>query len=71
MAAAQKYVVSPWGRWFAKALDDFDKSSRLSRGKGYANTGKAPKLDFLGRSAIAKVRGHFMSWYKVRIDFLH
>jgi superfamily II DNA or RNA helicase len=69
MAAAQKYGITPWGRWFAEALADFDESGRLSRGKSYANTGKVPELRFEGCSAIAKVKGHSSPWYKVRIDF--
>jgi len=69
MAASQRYGITPWGSWFAEALEGFDESGRLSRGKSYANTGKVPKLDFEGCSAIAKVKGHSSPWYKVRIDF--
>lgn len=69
MARTTGYGITSWGRWFADALEGFDESGRLSRGKSYANTGKVESIEFKGRSAIAKVRGHSSPWYKVRIDF--
>jgi uncharacterized Zn finger protein len=48
--AAQSHGVSPWGRWFVEALEGYDESGRLARGKSYANTGKVPELDFAGCS---------------------
>lgn len=69
MAAASSFGLTPWGRWFVEALDGYDESGRLSRGKSYANTGKVSQLDFEGCAAIAKVKGHSSPWYKVRIDF--
>jgi len=69
MAAAPRYGITPWGAWFAEALEGFDESGRLSRGKSYANTGRVVSIEFEGRSAIAKVKGRSRPWYKVRIDF--
>jgi superfamily II DNA or RNA helicase len=69
MAGANVYGTTAWGRWFAEALEDFDESGRLSRGKSYANTGKVSELAVESCVVSAKVRGHSRPFYKVKIVF--
>ena len=53
-----KFGITPWGAWFAEALEGYDESGRLSRGKSYANTGKVKELSIRDGIATAKVAGH-------------
>jgi uncharacterized Zn finger protein/superfamily II DNA or RNA helicase len=69
MAGRTIYGTTAWGQWFVEALEGFDESGRLSRGKSYANTGKVFELTAEGRVVAAKVEGHSKPWYKVTITF--
>jgi uncharacterized Zn finger protein/superfamily II DNA or RNA helicase len=67
--ARQTYGRSPWGKWFIEVLDSYQMGARLDRGRSYANTGKVLSLEFKGRAAIAKVKGHYRPFYTVKIEF--
>ncbi len=64
-----KYGTTPWGAWFVRALEGYDESGRLGRGKSYANTGKVKELAVVSGKAAAKVAGHSRPWYKVTVSF--
>jgi superfamily II DNA or RNA helicase len=64
-----KFGITPWGAWFAEALEGYDESGRLSRGKSYANTGKVKELSIKDGIATAKVAGHSRPWYTVTVRF--
>jgi uncharacterized Zn finger protein/superfamily II DNA or RNA helicase len=64
-----KYGTTPWGAWFVGALEGYDESGRLARGKSYANTGKVKDLIVKDGTATAKVAGRSRPWYKVTVRF--
>ena len=66
---AQKYGVTPWGKWFIDVLDSYRMGARLDRGRSYANTGKVTGLVVEGRTVTARVQGHSRPYYKVKIEF--
>jgi SNF2 family DNA or RNA helicase len=67
--ARTKYGVSPWGQWFIDVLDSYHLENRLERGRTYANTGKVISLEIDGSTIIAKVKGHYKPFYKVKVVF--
>ena len=64
-----QFGITAWGAWFVEALEDYDESGRLSRGKSYANTGKVKELSIKEGTATAKVAGRSQPWYTVRVHF--
>jgi superfamily II DNA or RNA helicase len=69
MAAESHFGITPWGAWFAEALESFDEGGRLTRGESYANTGRVERLEREGCSVVARVRGRSKPQYRVRIEF--
>ncbi len=69
MAGNTVFGVTPWGRWFVDALEHSRESARLVRGRSYATTGKVSTIEFEGRRVVARVKGHSLPFYTVRIDF--
>jgi len=65
----KKYGVTPWGEIFMDAIDGFDESGRLGRGKTYANTGRVLKLEIVNTTVMARVKGRSYSGYDVEIKF--
>jgi hypothetical protein len=64
-----RYGVTPWGRWFIDVLDSYKMGERLNRGRRYANAGRVLSLEFNSGSAIAKVEGNYLPFYRVKINF--
>ena len=69
MTRGYDYGLTPWGRWFAEALDGFDENGRLSRGKSYADTGKVLELAVESKLVVAQVKGRSNPLYDVTIAF--
>jgi SNF2 family DNA or RNA helicase len=64
-----RYGITPWGRRFAWALEGYDRSGRLARGKNYADAGKVTELLVQGGHVSAKVAGSSRPSYDVAITF--
>ncbi|MDR0761184.1 MAG: DEAD/DEAH box helicase family protein, partial [Treponema sp.] len=67
--ARSKYGVTPWGAWFIEVLNGYEMGARLDRGRTYANTGRVLSLTIETGKAIAKVKGNYLPYYRVEIDF--
>ncbi|MDR0872643.1 MAG: SWIM zinc finger family protein, partial [Prevotellaceae bacterium] len=67
--AQKQYGVTPWGKWFLDTLFSFGYEERLARGKSYANTGKVEALNISDGKVTAKIKGHYMPYYKVSVEF--
>ena len=63
------YGVTPWGSWFIDVLDSYQMGTRLDRGRRYANAGRVLSLEFSTCSAVAKVEGNYLPFYRVQINF--
>lgn len=61
--ARQKYGTTLWGSEFLKAIEHQTDSSRLSRGKTYANTNKVYDVVLNSKTISAKVKGNYSDYY--------
>ncbi len=60
-----------WSKEFIRALERISVSSRLSRGKSYARTGKVSLIEYYPGVVVAEVRGSRSRPYTVSIAFRH
>lgn len=67
-ATAKNYGTTWWGKQWLNALSAIDHSSRLPRGKTYANKGLVQQLTFEENNIVAQVRGSSPRPYRVKIS---
>lgn len=60
-----QFTRSWWGKRFIEALERFTDSSRLSRGRSYANGGKVKSFEIKDGKVTAKVRGSVNPYFGV------
>jgi uncharacterized Zn finger protein len=60
-----KFSRTWWGKVFIEALESFTDSSRLQRGRSYANGGKVKSFEIDGNQITAKVRGSINPYFGV------
>ncbi len=69
---ANNYGTTPWGAYFLSAINkEYYYSTRIGRGKTYANTGKVLSIDIDGSQVSAKVQGSYGYAYSIFLQFDH
>ena len=58
-----------WGEKWLDALKGVYETNRIGRGKTYANTGRVYNILIKDNLALAKVKGNYMSYYNVSVEF--
>ncbi|NNM67371.1 MAG: hypothetical protein HKM06_05115, partial [Spirochaetales bacterium] len=69
MPKRRTFGNTPWGAYFIETLNAGNDPARLQRGRTYVNTGRVQGLKVAGREVTAKVKGSYLPWYKVKIEF--
>jgi uncharacterized Zn finger protein len=64
-----KFSLNWWGKRWIEAIESFDDSGRLSRGRSYASKGQVLSIDIDVQMISAKVQGSKPTPYKVTIEF--
>jgi uncharacterized Zn finger protein len=59
--------IGPWARRWLELLESFGLGSRLSRGRGYARSGKVVAIDVALGEVVASVQGSRPEPYRVRV----
>ena len=62
------FSSSWWGKRWIQALESFQDSARLGRGRTYARKGQVLSIDITRGVITAKVQGSRLTPYKVRIE---
>jgi hypothetical protein len=69
MPVKHVFGMTPWGRYFIKAMEGLADEGRLTRGRSYAGNGSVRELVIDGDAVTAKVAGHYRPYYRVTIRF--
>lgn len=63
-----QFSNSWWGKRWIEALESFNDSGRLSRGRSYARQGQVVSIDIKVGEIVAKVQGSRKTPYQVKIE---